>query len=320
VRKTLSYQPIWIAGWAAYFTWSSTAPSGTNIYVCDHFVFNRLPILSVFINSNGTLSLRIPTSPGGGANTIATTTGAVVKDRWYFYEVKTDLSGSGANLHVASEIRVYDDSSPPVLIASASGAAATTIAVSGFPGGTGRANHHDFFSFGGTGATRYTIIDDLRVMNGIASPDTLNPNNDWLGDREIYPVYPDGDSSLSWTPSGGGGNFNKVNEHPPSTAEYVESGAVSDTDLYNWEDIPGPGGRAIHALQFSVFAAKDDAGSKAFTHVTQPVSSIYESTPDRYVGNSPWFHRTVQDVNPNGNKAWTVAKYNASRFGVRVRV
>jgi hypothetical protein len=312
IKKTLGYQSTWIVGWAAFFTWTATHPT-TRVYELDSFVFGAVPLVRVVINVDGTFTVTLR----GGA-TLGTSTATAVKDRWYYYQVRTDLSASGTStLVVRVRMRLTDDLGVETPIID--GTVDTGLAITGLNTDAPVANEHNFFAFGGTGASTYTIIDDVYILSGVAAADPANPNNDFLGDVEIGVVYADGDSApLQLTPSAGATHFSLVNAVAPTgDASYVAGNVVGLIDLYTWQDVVQ---RQIHGVQMSGFARKDDAGSRAFSHLTRPTVAIFNGDQTLYMGNGYYYHRQVWDLNPATGLAWTPDQFNAARFGVEIEV
>ncbi len=128
-------------------------------------------------------------------------------------------------------------------------------------------------------------------------------------------VQPNGDVVTDWTPTGGGAHWTQINETPPNEANYVEDGTPGDKDVWDWEDI-GLSGRIV-GLQYNLYAKKTDEGSKSMKHNVGDTGTEYQgeeiALTDDYVT-----HHMPLDCDPNTSDFFTVANFNAKRFGVQV--
>lgn len=156
-------------------------------------------------------------------------------------------------------------------------------------------------------------FDDLYICDTTGSV-----NNDFLGDCKVEQVLPTGaGASTLWTPSAGS-NWDAVNDSPAPDGDttYVSSATAGQTDLYAFGDL-GVASGTVKAVQATVLARKDDAGSRSLAVVARPGSTdrvgATQAVGDNYAG-----YTEVWNTNPDTAAAWTVAEVNASQFGVRM--
>lgn len=150
-------------------------------------------------------------------------------------------------------------------------------------------------------------LDDLYVTNTDAR----------LGESRIYVLEPNADSSIQWTRSAGATNFSCVDEAPFNTTDYVASATVGHQDYYGFANLPYVPA-TIHAVQTSMWAAKDDAatrtvranldsGGTVANGADFGLSATYLQKTDLYV------------LDPDTSAAWSAAAVDALLAGPEVR-
>lgn len=135
------------------------------------------------------------------------------------------------------------------------------------------------------------------------------------GDCRIVGINPDSDVAAAWTPSTGSDNYALVNVVPPSDATYVITATDALDDLYGLGDWSGSGmtpkGVVLHTR-----AWKDTAD-------TQRIRQLIKSGTTLVVGDETELTTTaqnlmkVQQLNPDGDVAWTNTTINALQVGQR---
>ena len=156
-------------------------------------------------------------------------------------------------------------------------------------------------------------LDDLYILDATGSV-----NNDFLGDCKVEQILPSGaGATTAWTPSAGS-NFQCVDDVPPNgDTDYVSSATAAQTDTYAYGDLSVATSGTVKAVQATVQARKDDAGSRSLALVARPGSTDRlggtQAVADTYA-----MYPQLWDSNPDTAAAWTVAETNASQFGVRL--
>jgi len=165
--------------------------------------------------------------------------------------------------------------------------------------------------YGGTQAASPTDYDDVYVCDTTGSY-----CNDFLNDRWIETVFPTGaGTTTDWTPSAGA-NWDCVEEVPPSSAQYVETGVLNEIDTYACGNLTSTSGD-IAAVVINHYSAKTTAGARK-------VSGAVYSATDADVGTendlSTTYHhyQSVSYLDPHTAAAWTIAGVNAAEFGVKL--
>lgn len=161
-----------------------------------------------------------------------------------------------------------------------------------------------------------TVISDIYICNSAGSA----PTNTFLGDVSVEMLSPSGNgnsSVLVGSDADSTDNYLLVDEIPPSSADYVESGTQGDKDTYVMGNITGTP-TTIFGVQISSYAAKTDSGAK----FSRPV--VRSGTTD-YVGSSKTLstgylaRQDVWETDPDTAAAWIEAGVNAAEIGFEVR-
>jgi len=167
----------------------------------------------------------------------------------------------------------------------------------------------------GPSATPSALIDldDLYVFDGSGAV-----NLDFAGDCKVEQVLPGGaGASTLWTPSAGS-NYQCVDDVPPNgDTDYVASATAGQTDTYAFGDLSVASAGTVKAVQATVVARKDDAGSRSLAVVARPGGTDRVGATQA-VGDTYAAYTQTWDTNPDTAAAWSVAEVNASSFGVRL--
>ena len=166
---------------------------------------------------------------------------------------------------------------------------------------------------------RFTI-DDVYVLTNAGS----GPFNDFLGDVSIDYVQPTANDTVAWTPSAGA-NWDAVADTQatgvPVTTDYVSSSTDDQSDLYVLADSAYATPNNVIGAATYVYADKSDSGSRTVA-ITNELSGTTVQSSDltlRYSGNGgPQYCRFPRELAPDG-AAWTTAKANAMKVGVKAR-
>lgn len=169
-------------------------------------------------------------------------------------------------------------------------------------------------------------VDAVRFFNGVFLDDVVWWNNSSpglvessfpIGPQRIVTLRPSGDFSKQFTPSTGSNNFALIDEITPNTADFVSSTTSNHTDLYDLPDLPYTP-VAVNGVQVKSMGWNSAlSGNSAMRNIIQSNTVTYESN------NIPLFYSqrvnySIWDRDPNGNTAWTVARINSLRSGIKV--
>lgn len=283
------------------FTASATVIIG---FACR--ITGEHPLVAVRSDGVGADQLTITVSPGGSlvlrrgdrnGTILATSTTPIVMNSWHYIEMKATIADAGG------ECIVRIDGVDRINFTGDTRNGGTSALVDGvlFPGS----------SFTGTVRT----IDDLYVCDA-----TGTVNNDFLGDIKIETLYPSGNGTSSQLTGSDGNstdNYLLVDEAgTPATADYVASGVTGQRDTYAFSNLATNSG-PVKGIQINSYANKTDAGSRSIKALALSGGSTATGvmTPLQTTYNA---HLQIQETDPNGGGAWTIASVNAAEFGVEV--
>lgn len=285
--KTLTHETGWTVGFAYQVNASTAGNLFTDMYIGAN---NGTTLISLRVNVDGTISVFTPT------NVALTTTLAVQYNKYHYYELKYDISGS-SNCTVAGQLWI-DGASMGTFSAVATG-----VDESDLIDQAGTTNMHLWTSSFGS-----NFMDDLYIIDHNGSL-----NNDHLGDIALFPIVPNGDATpLQFTPSVGSTHYNLINFVPPTgDPSSLSDNHVTDSDVWQWQDIATFVG-TIPFVCVSIYARKDAEGTRTFKTTTTG-SSL---SPEFYLSDSYIYYDMIWDEDPDTTSAWTVANFNAMDFGV----
>ncbi len=175
----------------------------------------------------------------------------------------------------------------------------------------------NYHFFGGGVNLGSTWIDDLYIATGGDTSDSA-----FYGDVRIGCIYPRQDTIMNFTPLTGSNGYSMIREHPPA------SPAPDDDTTYIFDNTPFDKYSGlfdqiltltdeVQAVQFCVYARKDDEGSRAITAL---VGSFTDVVADYfYLSDNYYYHTFPYTQNPGGG-VWTPAIINATSFGVEIEV
>lgn len=162
-------------------------------------------------------------------------------------------------------------------------------------------------------------VDDFFILNSTDATATQGvPNNDFLGDSRVNLLLPDGDSTPSeWTPSTGSDSFAVTDEVPPNTSDWIAADTAADVDMMTFDDLTDTD-HVVYAAQVVGYAAKDDAGGRAYRHRIDSDSNV-ETFDDHVLSTDYATFYDILGADPDGDVQWTPAQINALTAGVEVR-
>lgn len=230
------------------------------------------------------------------AATVLGTGPALTVGTWYYLEVKATISDTvGVVVVRLNGTTVLNLTG--IDTRNSANATANTVRLGSTAATTGFSNDYD----------------DVYIFDATGSA-----NNDFAGDCRVEQVLPSGaGATTAWTPSAGA-NYAAVDEVPPNgDTDYVSSATAGQTDTYAFGDLSVASSGTVKAVQATVQARKDDAGSRSLALVTRPGSTdrvgATQAVADTYVACPQ-----LWDTNPDTAAAWTVAEVNSSQFGFRL--
>jgi len=178
----------------------------------------------------------------------------------------------------------------------------------------------DSFKIRGTSGNADTVsgnsYDDFYALNGAGSV-----NNDFLGDCTIQTLYPSGNGNYSqWVGSDADStnNYLLVDENPPNTTDYVESGTATNKDTYAFADLTGAPN--VKGVATRAYMSKSDAGAQLMRQTARIGGTDYPSaTDDAPSFGSYTLSSRLMEVSPATSAAWTYTEVNGAEFGVEAR-
>jgi len=251
--------------------------------------------ISLDISNSGRLLL------ARGAAKLAYSTKSLIKDRWYFIEVKWNCVNSiGADTFV-----VHLDGEEVINLP------ATTDCQAQAASGVQR-----IYIQGGIHAT-YNYFDDIYILD-LTGP---APTNDILGDMRITALNPNGNGNandFTGSDADSTDNYLHVDETVPDwDTSYVESLTIGHIDLYTFEDLPDTP-NVIFAVQTVMVAKKDTAGARYGDLLTRVNGTNYNGDTFAPVDGTYTYHTKIWELNPDDSAAWVEADVNGAQFGVEV--
>lgn len=296
VGKTMSHQAHWISGCG--FKTNNISAGGGGIFTLYN---NNVRLFQLNFNPDGTMSLT-------GANQsqiIGTTPDPIMfNGAWIFWEVDVTFSGT-TNITCTAELKVNG------VVKIASAGIATGVDKANLLSNSATAN---FFTLGpGLVSPGGSVFDGSFYIHntGGAVPG-------YWGDGRILKVVPNGDTAQAdWAPNSGSVHYDRVHELPKDdNVTYLADGVAGQKDSWDWENL-SPLTGVIRTVQLSAAACKDDEGSKSFR--TGVGNTLSEAVSDTfYVGDTYLFYHFNWDLDPATGLAWTIANFNAKRFGIEV--
>lgn len=249
--------------------------------------------LNVFLNSTGTVSVRLNT-------TVLQTTGGTVitADVWHYLEFKVTIHQTTGS---------YDFRINGVSQLSASGVDTRAGATNNYANRI-RIQGDDTESIG-----QGHVFDDWYVCD-----DSGSVNNDFLGDRRVQTLFPNADGTTNdFTTANGGNNYEEVDDTDiDDDTTYVESGTSGHRDLYNFENLVAAD--EINGVMHSAILRKTDVTNFDVELILKS-DEVIEEDDAQTVGSTSYagFH-VIYETDPNTTDPWEVAGVNAAEFGYDV--
>jgi hypothetical protein len=137
-----------------------------------------------------------------------------------------------------------------------------------------------------------------------------------LGECRVKTLYPDGATAdADWTPSGGGDNYEQVDEaQVDGDTSYVSSDTPGDLDFYTVTDL-GFVPDAVHAVQLTMCAGKDDAETRE-VRLKLKSDAVVEDGATQAMAASYQYFSDVYEEDPDAVGPWTASSVNTMQIGI----
>ena len=267
-----------------------------NVTLCDFWDVNGYTLCRIRVKSDGSLQLWRGSSSSGSE--VSSTSGPVMTaGGWYHFECKFTPNGATSSIEVrVNEVTVLNN-----------GSFAIGTALSG--DGT-TSTETSSVRFGNHLVAAYVYVDDLFAWDTSGSY-----NTDFIGDRKVATLMPNGDTSvMDWTPDTGSTEYTQIDEiGPDGDTSYVYVGAVSNAEAeFDLEAMPSNAG-AIAAVQTYVAARKTDAGTCDYR--TDIVSGGLDTAGDSHpITTSYLYYMDVFETDPNTGAQWTKSGVDSAKI------
>lgn len=217
---------------------------------------------------------------------------------WHYMELKVKIADSGGTVELRQD-------------------GATLASFTGDTKNAGTDGLIDRIQFVGPGAGAGFYIDDVYMLNEQGG----GPDNTFLGDCRMFPLYPDGNGNYSQLLGSDGNsvnNYQQVDEAGAAvTTDYNASSTDGDKDTYTFQNLPVSVG-TVHAVEIRMNAEKSDVGNKAMRTVTRR-SSTDVFGADKVLSEDDAPYRQLYALDPVAAAAWTITNVNGSEFGAEVQ-
>ena len=299
--KTLTHQNRYIQGAAVQMQPGAGVLGGRILSLVN----NGTELLSIFMNSDATLSAMIAGTHTGVSSIAIADPGA-----WHYYEMDGLLSSVAGNVAGTAVVMVDGN-----LIGTFTGT--SNLGTAGLISNAATANQVGVISASGMGFMDYYCLDtsttDINGING-------STNTAFLGDVEIDAIFPNADITTQWGTVGGDGThaYTCVNEtSPDDDTSYVFTTASGSSEAFTYQPIVGFTGTLLGA-QYLCCARKDAEGSRVFqmTVGTNVSTSIEFLQANSFL--SDFYVYYICPLDTDFGTAWTTSVFNAETFGVKL--
>jgi len=282
LRKTFDNQATWIIGFAYRQPTLINNTRCLSLYDGAEGVSTRQ--ISLYVNGCGKIAIHRQTT------VLGVTSKALKENTWYYIELKVTIGNSGSY-----ELRVNGEN-----WLSASGVDTQHTA-------NAYASRLEFFCPNTNDA--FFQLDDIYVADGTSGV------SDFQGPTKIEALWPTADSTpLDWQVASGN-HYDKIDERPYSSSDYVYEATANDTDLYTYGNLAVVESN-IFGVQMSTTAALSEAGSmtlkerwKAATAIDGASHTVDSTTYTTKIG--------VRETDTDSN-AWTASVVDAGEYGIKV--
>jgi len=243
--------------------------------------------VGVRVNSDLTLSVYRGTTLLGSSSSQMTT------GNWFYIEMKVLTNNSTGTV----EVKVNGSS---------------WISLTSQDTQEGSNAYHTAVRLGMNDGGVYTQYDDMYVLDGSGSK-----NNDFLGNRRVDAIYPDGaGDDTNWTPSAGS-NYQNVDDGAllDEDTTYNETSTDGHDDLFTYDNLPAEAS-SVDGLMI-VTEARVTTGSMDLSHNIKTGGTEYPGSAETITSTSYITSYRLEEDDPDTSVAWTVSGVNGAQFGTR---
>jgi hypothetical protein len=141
-------------------------------------------------------------------------------------------------------------------------------------------------------------------------------NNDFLGNRKVVALNPDGaGDDTDWTPSAGS-NYQNVDDGglTDDDTTYNETSTDTHQDLYTYDDLPGDAA-SIDGVQV-VTEVRITSGQMDISNVIKSGTTEDAGSATTITDTSWGTVNRIEEQDPDTATAWTPSGVNAAQFGI----
>lgn len=152
-------------------------------------------------------------------------------------------------------------------------------------------------------------VDDLYVTDSLGTV-----NNGFLGDVRVDALLPQADGSQSqWTAQPPGTPaWQALSDNSDATALSAATAGLRHS--VTMQALPAMNSPVVHGVQVLLLARKSDAGQASLRSLVRSGTTDALGVPVPLRDSLEWLS-TMQELDPNGNAAWTPATLAAAEFG-----
>jgi len=167
-----------------------------------------------------------------------------------------------------------------------------------------------------------TAIDGIRVggdgtyYSSCWFDNVVVDNAAWPGNTKIQAIKPAGvGNSTQWTPSAGG-NYQCIDEVPPSESDFVSTNTIGHLDLYAAGDLAGTIG-SVKCLQLQALARAEGSPTPHNLQLAVRTNGADYFSGNKAVPSSSAQLSSLWEANPATAAPWQEAEINAMEIGVK---
>lgn len=160
-------------------------------------------------------------------------------------------------------------------------------------------------------AIRPNYVDDVFAWNSSGSY-----NNDFVGDKDILPYYPDADGATSdWTRNTGAADYDTVNDtSPDSDTTYIEATASGNIEKLELEAVGSNVDGVVGVLMVN-FMRKTGAGASSVSCDMEETGGAASANSAHALTQSYSYYHDPVERNPvDGTTAWTYTTLSSSKI------
>lgn len=191
----------------------------------------------------------------------------------------------------------------------------TVLSASGVDTQVGALAYHDKMLFRGLSrsAVKVPRYDDLLIMDG-----TGVDYNDFIGQRRIVAIVPNGDTAtVNWTVSGGANHWELVDDlDPDDDTNYVEDTVNTNQDRWTYEALADLD--SIDSLCLITDIRVTDANTYDLITIVKSGGVAYPANAGTISVNTYAMYDRLMLVDPDTLVAWTQGGVNDVEMGVEV--